>query len=90
MYKFDPFIKYRSEDKALTIPNKSTDYCCWTNISLVHMSLSFNIQEILKDETFENLNYASPHTLHEFKRTCEKIKENLKYFDSYFAQFAKD
>ncbi len=82
---FDTTIEKRTGQKALNIPKRSTDYCCWKNISLVHMQLSYQTQEALKDEAISNINFQSPQILHQVKSTLEKLRVCLKYFDNYFA-----
>ena len=82
---FDITIDKKTGQKALKIPKRSTDYCCWKNISLVHMQLSYETQEILKDEAILNMNFQSPHILYQVKSTLEKLRICLRYFDNYFA-----
>ncbi len=82
---FDTVIEKRTGQKSLRIPKRSTDYCCWKNISLVHMTVSYNTQETLEDEAIQDLDFQSPQILHQVKSTLEKLSLCLRYFGDYFA-----
>lgn len=82
---FDTVIEKRSGQKALPIPRRSGDYCCWKSISLVHMRISYDTQETLKAEKMQNLNHQSPQILHQVKTTLEGLNACLTYFGNYFA-----
>jgi hypothetical protein len=85
--EFDPLLEIRrtTGEKALEIPEKSLNYCCWKNISLIHMWITYRIQETQNDETIKNINALSPNILHSVKDTLDKLQSCLKYFDTYFA-----
>jgi len=89
--EFDPLLDIRkiTGERALEIPEKYLNYCCWKNISLIHMEISYRIQETLKDETIKNINDLSPNILHSVKDALGKLQSCLKYFDTYFAYTIK-
>lgn len=86
--EFDPSLEIRkiTGKKALEIPEKSPNYCCWKSVSIVYMQISYEIQEILKNEIIKNINYQSPQVLHSIRNILEKLQSCLKYFGDYFAE----
>ncbi len=82
---FDTAVEKRTGQRALKIPKRSTGYCCWRNISLVHMQLSYETQEALKHEAILSINSRSPQILHQVKTTLENLRMCLSHFDNHFA-----
>jgi len=84
---FDPRLEKRIGKKSMAIPDKKENYCCWKSISIIYCQLSYQIQEILKEDILNNFDISTPHILYQFKESTSKVKKCLVYFSQYFAEY---
>lgn len=87
--QLNQFDSTRESIVTQEIPSKNKDYCCWKVISIVHMNVSYEVQEILKDEVFRNSTYDSLIGLLELNKNLKELDATLNSFDKYFANYPR-
>ena len=84
---FDKTLQEQSGKLPVPIPNQTSNDCCWSSISTVHMQLRYSIQLLLQNGIFDTLTYDSPAILLSLKNKIQELQGLVKMWDQYFAVY---